>query len=67
MSNIYIILYKDQSCVYEDNAWVDELYFTDKNEAINHLKDNGYKHEQDDIYVLSWNEAEIISLKGQSK
>lgn len=65
MSDIYIIFYTDQSCIYEDRSWVEEIYFTDKNKAIKHLEDKGYVHGEDDVYVMSWNEAEIILLKEQ--
>lgn len=53
MSDIYIIFYTDQSCIDGDRSWVEEIYFTDKNKAIKHLEDNGYEHEQDDIYTSS--------------
>ncbi|MDU5817255.1 hypothetical protein [Staphylococcus epidermidis] len=65
MSDIYIILYTDQSCIDEDRSWVEEIYFTDKNKVIKYLKDKGYVHEQDDMYVMSWTEAEIIPLNKQ--
>lgn len=65
MSDIYIIFYTDQSCIYEDRSWVEEIYFTDKNKAIKHLEDKGYVHEQDDMYVMSWAEAEIMLLNKQ--
>lgn len=65
MSDIYIIFYTDQSCIDGDRSWVEEVYFTDKNKAIKHLEDNGYVHEQDDMYIMSWNEAEIMMLSKQ--
>ena len=65
MSNIYIILYTDQSCIDEDMSWIEEFYFTDKNKAIKYLEDKGYVHEQDDMYVMSWTEGEIMLLNKQ--
>lgn len=65
MSNIYIILYKHQNYIDGDSSWVEEIYFTDKNKTIKHLQDNGYEHEQDDIYVKLWTNAEIMLLKEQ--
>ncbi|MGE6949160.1 hypothetical protein [Staphylococcus hominis] len=67
MSDIYIIFYTDQSCIDGDRSWVEEVYFTDKNKAIEYLKDNGYAHEQDDTYVMLWTEAEIILLNKQEE
>ena len=67
MSNVYIIFYTDQSCVDEDRSWVEEFYFTDKNKAIKYLEDNGYKHEQDDMYTMLWTEAEIMILNKQEE
>lgn len=67
MTGIYIILYTDQSCIYEDRSWVEEIYFTDKNKAIKYLEDKGYVHEQDDMYVMSWTEAEIKLLNKQEE
>ncbi|EJD81233.1 hypothetical protein PZB81_08935 [Staphylococcus epidermidis] len=67
MSDIYIIFYTDQSCIDEDRSWVEEIYFTDKNKAIKHLKDKGYVHELDDMYVMLWTEAEIILLNKQEE
>lgn len=67
MSDIYIIFYTDQSCIDGDRSWVEEVYFTDKNKAIKHLENNGYVHEQDDMYVKLWTEAEIILLNKQEE
>ena len=67
MSDIYIIFYTEQSCIYEDRSWVEEIYFTDKNKAIKYLEDKGYVHEQDDMYVMSWTEAEIKLLNKQEE
>lgn len=67
MSEIYIIFYTDQSCIDVDRSWVEEVYFTDKNEAIKYLEDNGYTHEQDDMYVMLGAEAEIILLNKQEE
>jgi len=67
MSNIYIILYTHQNYIDGDSSWVKEFYFTDKNKAIKHLEDNGYVHEQDDMYVKLWTEAEIILLNKQEE
>jgi len=67
MSDIYIILYTDQSCIDGDRTWIEEVYFTDKNKAIKYLKDNGYVHEKDDTYVMLWTEAEIILLNKQEE
>lgn len=67
MSNIYIILYTDQSCIDEDRSWIEEVYFTDKNKAIEYLEDKGYVHGEDNIYVMSWAEAEIKLLNKQEE
>ena len=67
MSDVYIIFYTDQSCVDEDRSWVEEIYFTDKNKAIKYLESNGYTHEQNDMYIMSWTEAEIMLLNKQEE
>ncbi|MCG1702522.1 hypothetical protein K4Q07_08690 [Staphylococcus epidermidis] len=67
MSNIYIILYTHLNSFEGDSAWLEEFYFTDKNKAIKHLKDNGFGHEHDDIYVKLWTSAEIILLNKQEE
>lgn len=67
MSNIYIILYTHRNYIDGDSSWVKEFYFTDKNKAIKYLKDNGYVHEHDDIYINFCTNAEIILLDKQEE
>lgn len=62
---IYAILYYGFNEGSEvSNIDIDEKYFTNKDKAINHLLELGYKHICDDEYQLAWYlHAEIFLLE----
>ena len=61
---IYIILYTEYNNEVEDEASVNEKYFTNKDDAIHQLEKEGFKHVCDDEYSLAWYlHAEIILLE----
>ncbi|AJA42152.1 hypothetical protein [Staphylococcus phage phiIPLA-RODI] len=61
---IYIILYTEYNNEVEDEASVNEKYFTNKDDAIHQLEKEGFKHVCDDEYSLAWYlQAEIVLLE----
>ena len=63
-NQIYIILYTEYNNEVEDEASVNEKYFTNKDDAIHQLEKEGFKHVCDDEYSLAWYlQAEIVSLE----
>lgn len=63
-NQIYIILYIKYNNEVEDEASVNEKYFTNKDSAIHQLKKEGFKHVCDDEYSAAWYlHAEIMLLE----
>ena len=63
-NQIYIILYIKYNNEVEDEASVNEKYFTNKDSAIHQLEKEGFKHICDDEYSAAWYlHAEIILLE----
>lgn len=61
---IYIILYTEYNNEVEDEASVNEKYFTNKDDAIHQLEKEGFKHVHDDEYSAAWYlHAEIVLLE----
>lgn len=61
---IYIILYTKYNNEVEDEASVNEKYFTNKDSAIHQLEKEGFKHVCDDEYSAAWYlHAEIMLLE----
>ena len=61
---IYIILYTEYNNEVEDEASVNEKYFTNKDDAIHQLEKEGFKHVCDDEYSAAWYlHAEIVLLE----
>ena len=61
---IYIILYIKYNNEVEDEASVNEKYFTNKDSAIHQLEKEGFKHVCDDEYSAAWYlHAEIVLLE----
>lgn len=62
-NQIYIILYTEYNNEVEDEASVNEKYFTNKDSAIHQLEKEGFKHVCDDEYSAAWYlHAEIVLL-----
>ena len=62
-NQIYIILYTEYNNEVEDEASVNEKYFTNKDDAIHQLEKEGFKHVCDDEYSAAWYlHAEIVLL-----
>ena len=62
-NQIYIILYIKYNNEVEDEASVNEKYFTNKDSAIHQLEKEGFKHVCDDEYSAAWYlHAEIVLL-----
>lgn len=60
---IYIILYTEYNNEEEDRGFVNERYFTNKDNAIHQLRKEGFKHICDDEYSAAWYlHAEIVLL-----
>ena len=63
-NQIYIILYIKYNNEVEDEASVNEKYFTNKDSAIHQLEKEGFKHVCDDEYSAAWYlHAEIVLLE----
>ena len=63
-NQIYIILYTKYNNEVEDEASVNEKYFTNKDSAIHQLEKEGFKHVCDDEYSAAWYlHAEIMLLE----
>ena len=63
-NQIYIILYIKYNNEVEDEASVNEKYFTNKDSAIHQLEKEGFKHICDDEYSAAWYlHAEIVLLE----
>lgn len=63
-NQIYIILYIKYNNEVEDEASVNEKYFTNKDSAIHQLEKEGFKHVCDDEYSAAWYlHAEIMLLE----
>ncbi|MTV20664.1 hypothetical protein [Staphylococcus delphini] len=64
MRIVYTILYSKYQKDGYSNSFVDTVYFTNMDKAVNYLKSKGYIFSQDDMYVRYPNEtAEIIGLE----
>ncbi|MBZ8174772.1 hypothetical protein [Staphylococcus delphini] len=64
MKVVYTILYSEYQKGGYSNSFVDTVYFTNMDKAVNYLKSKGYIFSQDDMYVRYPNEtAEIIGLE----
>lgn len=60
---IYIIVYIEYENEGDSKAFANPKYFTNKDNAIQQLEKEGFKHTRDDKYSLSWYlHAEIILL-----
>ncbi|GAA6817849.1 hypothetical protein HpBTM60_04550 [Helicobacter pylori] len=67
MNTIYIILYSEFELADCYSTYSDGVYYKNKDEAINHLETNRYKHIRDDEYKKGYNErAEILQLDNRS-
>lgn len=65
---IYIILYTEYNNEVEDEASVNEKYFTNKDDAIHQLEKEGFKHVHDDEYSAAWYlHAEIVLLEKEEE
>lgn len=65
---IYIILYTEYNNEVEDEASVNEKYFTNKDSAIHQLEKEGFKHVHDDEYSAAWYlHAEIVLLEKEEE
>ena len=61
---IYIILYIEYNNGVKYEAYVNEKYFTNKDDAIHQLEKEGFKHVCDDEYSAAWYlHAEIVLLE----
>ena len=67
-NQIYIILYIKYNNEVEDEASVNEKYFTNKDSAIHQLEKEGFKHVCDDEYSAAWYlHAEIVLLEKEEE
>lgn len=51
---IYIIIYTEYNNEVEDEAFANDKYFTNKDDAIHQLEKEGFKHVCDDEYSAAW-------------